>query len=485
MADEVRGRRVCTQCERSFSTLSGLRRHVRETHGGLRRVRRRARCPVCRRDFASRQRMQDHHCPGRDRTRRRAVLVRDMEYDDPLEQSFALDTPEENELFRTNWSSIRSSLYRRQYQDILNCRIVGSDGENLEDPGERLVRVWNSLQSALKVNVSFGVVLRHQITGRLRYYHSSSNNSTVYPTARSLTSRADLNSLVDDFRALDYAQHGLNRRQNSSWVLHKVTNVTFYVYKLHGINRVGGSEVSGSLPSHILHSKSILSLHRAKKNGRVWQDKLCLFRCMAVDYGWDSVNKTLVGHTREHEPRQHRVMGLYRCWKQHRPELEEVDANQFQGVFIEDLWEVEDIFDISVCVFSLKPDAKCEVVWSSGRKKSNTIHLNLTNNHFSLITNIQNYAKSFGCKTCNKFFTRKHTLQNHKCAAVDSTPFVFSGEPHVKKKTVFDELDDIGIHIKPENRFYPYRITYDIETYLDKSDLPLHPSSVFMRQPMS
>ena len=472
MADAIGGRFECDQCERSFLTAQNLRRHVHEVHDG-RRVRRRARCAVCRRDFASRRRMEEHVCPGRDRTRRRTVLVRDVEYDDPLDQPFALDTPAEREVFASNWSSIRSSLYRRRYQDILNCRLVGSGDENLEDPGDRLVRVWNGLQFSLKVNVSFGVVLRHQVTGRLRYYHSSSNNATIYPTARALTSRADLNSFVDDFRALDYAQHGLFRRENSSWVLHKITNVTFYIYKLHGVNRVGGdSEVDGSLPSHILLSKSILSLHKCKKNGKVWQDRLCLFRCMAVDYNWDSVNKTLERHVHNVTPKHHHVLGLYGCWKQHRPELEGVGAKQFQGVFIEDLWEVEDIFDISVCVFSLKPDATSEVVWSSGRKKSRTIHLNLANNHFSLITDISSYTKSFVCKTCKKQFTRNHSLKSHKCAAVDSTPFVFSGEPHVKTKTVFDKLDNIGVHIKPEDRFYPYRITYDIETYLDKSGLP-------------
>ena len=54
---------------------------MREVHDG-RRVRRRAKCAVCRRDFASRRRMEEHVCPGRDRTRRRTVLVRDVEYDD-------------------------------------------------------------------------------------------------------------------------------------------------------------------------------------------------------------------------------------------------------------------------------------------------------------------------------------------------------------------------------------------------------------------
>ena len=83
MADAIGGRFECGQCERSFLSAQNLSRHVREAHDG-RRVRRRAKCAVCRRDFASRRRMEEHVCPGRDRTRRRTVLVRDVEYDDPL-----------------------------------------------------------------------------------------------------------------------------------------------------------------------------------------------------------------------------------------------------------------------------------------------------------------------------------------------------------------------------------------------------------------
>ena len=78
MADAIRGRHGCDQCGRSFSTAYNLTRHVRETHDGQ-RVRRRAKCAVCRRDFVLPQRMQEHVCPGRDRTRRRTVLVRDVQ----------------------------------------------------------------------------------------------------------------------------------------------------------------------------------------------------------------------------------------------------------------------------------------------------------------------------------------------------------------------------------------------------------------------
>jgi len=40
------------------------------------------------------------------------------------------------------------------------------------------------------------------------------------------------------------------------------------------------------------------------------------------------------------------------------------------------------------------------------------------------------------------------------------------------KKTVFDQLEQIGINVLHEDRFYAHRSTFDYERYFDKSDLP-------------
>jgi len=37
---------------------------------------------------------------------------------------------------------------------------------------------------------------------------------------------------------------------------------------------------------------------------------------------------------------------------------------------------------------------------------------------------------------------------------------------------VFDQLEQLGINVPHDDRFYPYRSTFDYESYFDKSDLP-------------
>ena len=90
----------------------------------------------------------------------------------------------------------------------------------------------------------------------------------MFPVARTISNRADLNQLLETFEGLDPAQLGINRRDGSAWVLQAVTNVTFYVYKLLGVNRLGCTKAV-EFPAHILKSKSILAMTKRRSTGKL------------------------------------------------------------------------------------------------------------------------------------------------------------------------------------------------------------------------
>ena len=122
------------------------------------------------------------------------ILVRDHDYDDATFHAPPTDPLELSEVYNTNWASIRSSRYNRRYQDILNCRLLRVAGDtDPTSPSEALVRVWSNLDCAVKINVSYGVLLPHSTSGRLKYFHASSNNALVFPVARTISNCADLN----------------------------------------------------------------------------------------------------------------------------------------------------------------------------------------------------------------------------------------------------------------------------------------------------
>ena len=105
----------------------------------------------------------------------------------------------------------------------------------------------------------------------------------MFRGARTISDRADLNQLLEMSEGLDQAQLEINRRDGSAQVLQAVTNITFYVYKLLEVNRVGCTKAI-ELPAHFLSSKSILAMTKRASTGRMWGDNLCLLRCLAVEH---------------------------------------------------------------------------------------------------------------------------------------------------------------------------------------------------------
>ena len=94
-----------------------------------------------REKLASRGRFLNHACLEHTRPQP-GILVRDCNYDDD--------------------DSIRSSCYNRRFQDIPKCRLLRVAGDtDPTPPSEASVRVWNNLDCAVKVNVSYGDLLRH------------------------------------------------------------------------------------------------------------------------------------------------------------------------------------------------------------------------------------------------------------------------------------------------------------------------------------
>ena len=143
----------------------------------------------------------------------------------------------------------------------------------------KLLLAWNAVPLQAKVNCSAGCVLRHIITGEVRYFHSSENNASLLERPRLVASVEDLRQLWEDVSAIDLEEHTRQQRPNTSWRLLFVTNLTFYVWKLRGVARVGSPPAQG-LPSFLLNSKSLLAMDKCRRE--TFTDNLCFLRCLAI-----------------------------------------------------------------------------------------------------------------------------------------------------------------------------------------------------------
>ena len=70
---------------------------------------------------------------------------------------------------------------------LINIRLLDDNGlerqqeHNVADYVTRLVfSTWQEMNTRVKINCSYGSILKHRTTGEVRYYHSSSNNASVF-----------------------------------------------------------------------------------------------------------------------------------------------------------------------------------------------------------------------------------------------------------------------------------------------------------------
>lgn len=175
----------------------------------------------------------------------------------------------------------------------------------------------------------------------------------------------------------------------------------------------------------------------------------------------------------------------------------QANKTTFAGIHLEQLNQVEDFFKININVYSLKElfvnedgvvvdndsenddhnygikrQVVATVVRRSLEKYEKTMNVNLFESHFSYVHNFELYAHCFSCSKCDKLFKSGKAARRHEstCEAVVKRKYV-GGIYHLHP-TVFQELEEEGLSIKEELKYYRFFATFDFEAYLKKTDLP-------------
>ena len=193
---------------------------------------------------------------------------------------------------------------------------------------------------SFKMNASFGFVLRNQETGELRYFHSSLNNERVLEVPHLVRNQEEfqtgLSRIMTDRDALEHLRA---QRPNSKWVVHKVTNLTFYVNPI--IEHPIGESVN--LPPYLKHNKGIIGLENNRKTGRPYTDKLCFFRALALHRGAKVTNI------------ERKAVALF---KEYRPGGK---SESFPGITLSDLGKASRVFKTNIVVYELDEDKQVGV----------------------------------------------------------------------------------------------------------------------------
>ncbi|OAJ41901.1 hypothetical protein BDEG_25431 [Batrachochytrium dendrobatidis JEL423] len=85
--------------------------------------------------------------------------------------------------------------------------------------------------------------------------------------------------------------------------------------------------------------------------------------------------------------------------------------------------------------------------------------------HFSYIINLSQLTKVFQCPECHSFFSEFKKIKPH-LNICKKPKIVFEDGNYQPKLSVFENLEQNGISVPRELRFYPYFIYFDFETWL-------------------
>ena len=356
---------------------------------------------------------------------------------------------------KKNWSAIKTYFKCRKVQDIFNFRLINQKS----DIKKVLTNIWmNKLQNQVKMNCSLGFVLQHRITQELRYFHSSINNTQIFDSPVRIKSISDLLSSLDEILELDLFEKAKLSRPDSSWGVLQVTNISFYFSKTD-FPKIGAP---CNIPYYIRKLKCVHTVISSR--GKPFNDNLCFFRCLYL--------KLVCKHSKtcscihKSNPMTYQLLNKYATAIN-----SDTNPDTFTGVTLHDIPLLEKIFDIRVTVYTLDKVSKATIVHQSFSKSKVHLDLCLVNNHFCYISDVSQFTKCFCCQTCSQAFRTKYNLLRHKtsCAKSQSKLKFGNGIFH-PPKNIFEKIESMtGLIVPNEYRFYPYRATFDIESYLPKS----------------
>ena len=142
-----------------------------------------------------------------------------------------------------------------------------------------------------------------------------------------------------------------------------------------------------------------------------------------------------------------------------------VNPLDFKGVELTDFPQLERFYKTQLFVMFLKQDGSAQTLYVSQASFPSKIYLNLYHKHLSLITDIKMYSKQYICNRCNKVSTKMSHHLRHQTKCNANVKYVFPGGVYKNKLSVFEELEEMGVRVREEDKYEKWFACYDFEAY--------------------
>ena len=113
----------------------------------------------------------------------------------------------------------------------------------------------------------------------------------------------------------------------------------------------------------------------------------------------------------------------------------------------------------------LKEDGSAKTLYLSQASFPSKIYFNVYQNHISLITDHKMNSKQYICNRCEKVFAEMRNLNKHQSQCDFTVKYVFPGGVYRNKLSVFEELEEMGVRVREEDKYEKWFACYDFEAY--------------------
>ena len=507
----------CALCPQKFTFKQNLKRHVKARHPTTEQPQ--YQCDLCktffrRRDYVKRH-IRGEVCKRKQRARRRqqpnvlpiieeqvppiiekvtekaanvtggALKPRETKRAKRYPATVHLVDPEEPpaeliescpypDIVKRYWRAIRTSHVNGSVvQDRFNYR--WDPKRSWKEWGDIFTRdIFETRKTHMKINASFGFVLRNNVTMEERYFHSCQNNTRILDEPFHVSDLPTFRSFLEQIQQEDILEWVRQQRPDTQWVVDAIANITLFVNNIR--NHPMG--VCEELPAYLRLNRGLLTL-RQRGN----RDNLCVFRCLACHVKEKEYQQAMV-KAREAEKRNPRrtdrlesvTKELFRSYCQEYGV--DCDVKSFPGLSLEELHKCERLFKVDINVYTIHPaedeegkPGSCELIRRALDVHKNPMNLNLYGDHVGYITDLKLYSNSYMCPSCSKMWKSAWLLKRHLQTCKQRVKYIFKGGVYSLPQTIFQRLEHVNISVPEQIRYYPFFITYDAEAFLSK-DVP-------------
>ncbi len=141
-----------------------------------------------------------------------------------------------------------------------------------------------------------------------------------------------------------------------------------------------------------------------------------------------------------------------------------------KGVLMQDLTVLEQIFELNIHVYELvmedgldddgeplhRPQTIAKLIRRSHRRYGDDLYLNLVGEHFCFISDLKKYSRTYPCSKCGVVFNTSFGQRRHQQTCDVNVRRKFPGGIFHVPPTIFDKLQEEGITLDEELKFYPF-----------------------------